>query len=232
MAQKNSAGERENVIQLIDVHKHYKMGDTIVKALRGSSLEVKRGEFISIQGPSGSGKSTLMNMVGCLDTPTKGTVILEKWDISTLKESDLAQLRGRKIGFIFQTFNLINNLTALENVALPMVFQNIEYEKRIKRAKNLLKEVGLGERLHHKPSELSGGQRQRVAIARALSNNPDVLLADEPTGNLDSKTGKKVLEMLKELNEEKGKTIVMVTHDPKAAEYANRTVNIIDGVVE
>ncbi len=222
----------EVVISLRDVHKHYQMGETTVKALRGSSLEVKKGEFISVQGPSGSGKSTLMNMIGCLDTPTSGTVILEDWNIAELGESDLAQLRGKKIGFIFQTFNLINNLTAIENVALPMLFQKKSYEERMKRAKKLLEDVGLGERLQHKPAELSGGQRQRVAIARALSNDPDVLLADEPTGNLDTETGKKVLKKMEELHEEKGKTIVMVTHDPKAADYAERIVNIKDGVVQ
>ncbi len=224
--------ENDVVIRLEDVHKHYMMGEAIVKALRGSSLEVKKGEFIAVQGPSGSGKSTLMNMIGCLDTPTKGKVFLEKWNIADLEESDLAQLRGKKIGFIFQTFNLINNLNALENVALPMVFQNMDYEERIITAKKLLVDVGLGDRLQHKPSEMSGGQRQRVAIARALANDPDVVLADEPTGNLDTETGKKVLEKLKELNEENGKTIVMVTHDPHAAEYAERIVKIKDGVVQ
>ncbi|MFP4116853.1 MAG: ABC transporter ATP-binding protein [Candidatus Aenigmatarchaeota archaeon] len=225
--------DNENiVIELEDVHKVYQMGETKVRALRGSSLEVRRGEFLSIEGPSGSGKSTLMNMIGCLDVPTSGKVHLEKWDIQKLTESDLAQIRGKKIGFVFQTFNLIKNLTALENVAMPMMFQGISKEKRLKRAKNLLVEMGLGERLNHKPAELSGGQQQRVAIARALANDPDVLLADEPTGNLDSKTGKKVLEKLKDLNEREGKTIVMVTHDPNAAEYAERIVEIKDGVVK
>jgi len=226
------SGDPKIIIELKDVHKVYQMGETKVRALRGSSLEVKKGEFLSIEGPSGSGKSTLMNMIGCLDVPTSGKIHLEKWDIQKLKESDLAQIRGKKIGFIFQTFNLIKNLTALENVAMPMMFQGVPKEKRLKRAKELLVEMGLGERLHHKPAELSGGQQQRVAIARALSNDPDVILADEPTGNLDSKTGKKVLEKLKDLNEKEGKTIVMVTHDPNAAEYADRIVNIKDGVVD
>ena len=224
--------ENENIIiELEDVHKVYQMGETKVRALRGSSLKVKRGEFLSIEGPSGSGKSTLMNMIGCLDVPTSGKVHLEEWDIEKLSESDLAQIRGKKIGFVFQTFNLIKNLTALENVAMPMMFQGVVKEKRLKRAKKLLVEMGLGERLHHKPAELSGGQQQRVAIARALGNDPDVLLADEPTGNLDSETGKKVLKKLKDLNEKEGKTIVMVTHDPRAAEYAGRVVEIKDGVV-
>ncbi len=222
----------EIIIDLKDVHKIYEMGETKVRALRGSSLEVKKGEFLSIEGPSGSGKSTLMNMIGCLDVPTSGKIHLERWDIEKLQESDLAQIRGKKIGFIFQTFNLIKNLTALENVAMPMMFQGVSREKRLKRARDLLVEVGLGERLNHKPAELSGGQQQRVAIARSLANDPDVILADEPTGNLDTKTGKKVLEMLKDLNEEEGKTIVMVTHDPKASGYAGRIVQIKDGVVE
>ncbi len=221
-----------SIIELKDVHKVYQMGETKVRALRGSSLEVKKGEFLSIEGPSGSGKSTLMNMIGCLDVPTSGKIHLERWDIEKLKESDLAQIRGKKIGFIFQTFNLIKNLTAMENVAMPMMFQGVPREKRLKRAKDLLGEMGLEERLNHKPAELSGGQQQRVAIARALANDPDVILADEPTGNLDTRTGRKVLQKLKDLNEEEGKTIVMVTHDPNAAEYADRIVKIKDGVVE
>ena len=222
----------EIIIELKDVHKIYEMGKTKVRALRGSSLEVNKGEFLSIEGPSGSGKSTLMNMIGCLDVPTSGKIHLEKWDIEKLQESDLAQIRGKKIGFIFQTFNLIKNLTAIENVALPMMFQGVSREKRLKRARDLLVGVGLGDRLDHKPAELSGGQQQRVAIARSLANDPDVILADEPTGNLDTKTGKKVLEMLKDLNEREGKTIVMVTHDPRASGYAGRIVEIKDGVVQ
>ena len=221
----------ETVIELKDVHKHYQMGETTVRALRGSSLKVKKGEFIAIEGPSGSGKSTLMNMEGCMDLPTSGKVHLEKWNIEDLHESDLAQIRGKKIGFVFQTFNLIPSLTALENVMLPMVFQDEAYEKRVKRAASLLRKVDLGDRLDHKPSQLSGGQQQRVAIARSLANDPDVILADEPTGNLDSETGKTVLNMLKELNEEEDKTIIMVTHDPRAAKFAERIVNIKDGVV-
>ncbi|MFP4045795.1 MAG: ABC transporter ATP-binding protein [Candidatus Aenigmatarchaeota archaeon] len=223
--------EDDIIIELKDVHKVYQMGETKVRALRGSSLRVERGEFLSIEGPSGSGKSTLMNMIGCLDVPTSGKIHLEEWDIETLHESDLAQIRGKKIGFVFQTFNLIHNLTALENVMLPMMFQEVPKEKRYTRGRDLLKKVGLGKRLHHKPSELSGGQQQRVAIARALANDPDVILADEPTGNLDSKTGKKVLKLLKNLNEKEGKTIIMVTHDPRAAGYAGRVVKIKDGVV-
>lgn len=219
------------VIRLEEVHKYYQMGETRVEALRGSDLKVRRGEFLAIEGPSGSGKSTLMNMIGCLDVPTSGEVKLEKWNIGQLHESDLAQIRGKKIGFVFQTFNLIPSLNALENVMLPMIFQGKPYEKRVKRAANLLRKVDLGNRLEHKPSELSGGQQQRVAIARSLANDPGVILADEPTGNLDSKTGKKVLEFIQELNQNEGKTIVMVTHDPRVGNYAERIVRIKDGIV-
>lgn len=224
-------GDEDIIIELKDVHKNYEMGEVKVRALRGSSLRVKRREFLAIEGPSGSGKSTLMNMIGCLDVPTSGKVHLEKWDIQKLHESDLAQIRGRKIGFIFQTFNLMHELSALENVMLPMMFQDVPRKRRLKRAAKLLKKVDLEHRVKHRPSELSGGQQQRVAIARSLANDPDVILADEPTGNLDSKTGRKVLNLLKDLNEKEGKTIVMVTHDPRAGEFAGRTVKIKDGVV-
>lgn len=219
------------IIKLKDVHKNYRMGKTKVRALRGSSLKVEQGEFLAIEGPSGSGKSTLMNMIGCLDLPTSGKIHLEKWDVQKLHESDLAQIRGRKIGFIFQIFNLMHELTALENVMLPMLFQEVPRGKRKKRAAALLKRVDLADRMEHTPSQLSGGEQQRVAIARALANNPDVILADEPTGNLDSKTGRKVLKLLKDLNEERDKTIVMVTHDPRVEEFAERVVQIKDGIV-
>ena len=217
------------IIKLENVWKVYKMGEVDVNALRGLSLDIKHGEFVAIQGPSGSGKSTAMNMVGCLDTPTKGIIFLEGENISHMSESKLAQMRGRKIGFIFQTFNLINTLNALENVMLPMVFQNIGYEKRLKRAKELLEMVGLGDRINHRPNELSGGQQQRVAIARALANNPDIILADEPTGNLDSKTGSNVIDFLRKLHKEEGKTVVMVTHDESLARKAQRIIKIKDG---
>ncbi len=207
------------------------MGEVEVTALRGLSLEILPGEFVSIEGPSGSGKSTAMNMVGALDYPTKGKVYLDGHDISHLSESALAQIRGKKIGFIFQQFNLIGTLSALENVALPMMFQGVSADKRHKRAAELLSHVGLGERLHHKPTELSGGQQQRVAIARSLANDPEVILADEPTGNLDSTTGKAIMEYLQQLHRE-GKTIVMITHDQKLAKFAQRVEFLKDGKID
>lgn len=223
---------KKQIINLKDVFKIYKMGESNVNALAGVDLYVSEGEFVSIMGPSGSGKSTAMNLVGSLDTPTKGKIFLDQNDISHLYESDLAQIRGRKIGFIFQTFNLIPTLTAKENIVLPMVFQGYEKEEQEKRAKELLELVELNERSGHYPNELSGGQRQRVAIARALANDPDVILADEPTGNLDSKTGGKVLDFLEKLHKQ-GKTIVMVTHDQKLAEkYSERVYWLKDGKIE
>jgi len=218
------------IIRLENVWKTYKMGEVEVHALRGLDLEVNRGEFLAIQGPSGSGKSTAMNLIGCLDIPTKGTVFLDGKNISHLSESDLAQIRGQKIGFIFQQFNLINTLSAMENVMLPMMFQDFSEDERYKRAKELLELVELGDRMHHKPKELSGGQQQRVAIARSLSVDPDVILGDEPTGNLDSKTGITVMDFLKKLNSQ-GKTIVMVTHDDKLARQAKKVVYLKDGKI-
>jgi putative ABC transport system ATP-binding protein len=218
------------IIRLENVWKIYQMGEIEVQALRGLSLEVFSGEFVAIEGPSGSGKSTAMNMVGALDYPTTGRVLLDGHDISSMTESNLATIRGRKIGFIFQQFNLLVNLSALENVALPMMFQGIPESKRLERAKMLLERVGLGERIYHKPTELSGGQQQRVAIARALSNDPEVILADEPTGNLDSKTGTAILDFLKELNRD-GKTIVMITHDKHLAKSAQRVEMLKDGAI-
>ncbi len=221
----------ENIIELRDVWKTYVMGDVKVHALRGLSLEVKRGEFLAIMGPSGSGKSTLMNMVGALDVPSKGHIFLARKDIALMSESDLAQLRGRKIGFIFQKFNLLTSMTAKENVMLPLTFQSMsQYEKK-EKAEKMLKQVGLGQRMDHTPNELSGGQQQRVAIARALANSPDVILADEPTGALDSKTGGSVLDFLKQLHKEKGTTIIMVTHDEKIAEHADRIAYLKDGMI-
>jgi len=220
---------KQTIIKLHNVWKTYKMGEVEVQALRGLDLEVVKGEFLAIQGPSGSGKSTAMNLIGCLDIPTKGIIYLDGQDISELRESDLAQIRGRKIGFIFQQFNLINTLTALENVMLPMMFQGIPERERGERAAELLTKVGLGDRINHKPTELSGGQQQRVAIARALAVNPPVILADEPTGNLDSKTGETVMSFLKKLQKEEGKTIVMVTHDNNLASEAERIAYLKDG---
>lgn len=219
------------IIKLVDVWKTYKMGEVDVHALRGLTLEVKPGEFLAIQGPSGSGKSTAMNMVGVLDVPTKGKIYLEGKDISKMGESDLAQIRGKKIGFVFQQFNLINTLSALENVMLPMTFQGIKSEERHKRGHHLLDLVELDDRMDHKPNELSGGQQQRVAIARALANKPDVLLADEPTGNLDTKTGETVLGFLKKLHKKEKMTIVMVTHDSDLSRHAQRVEHLVDGKI-
>ncbi len=218
------------IIKVENVWKIYKLGEVRVEALRGFNIKIKKGEFLSIMGPSGSGKSTCMNMIGCLDIPTSGKVFLDGIDIRTLKESELAKIRGKKIGFVFQQFNLIPSLNALENVMLPMIFQGVPKSERLERAKKLLKLVNMTSRMFHKPSELSGGERQRVAIARALSNNPELILADEPTGNLDSKTGIVIMNLLKKLNNE-GKTVVLVTHDAKLAEYADRIAYILDGKI-
>lgn len=221
---------KDTIIRLDNVWKIYQMGKVKVEALRGIDLEIKKGGFVAIMGPSGSGKSTAVNMIGCLDVPTKGHIYLDQHDISKLSESDLAQIRGKKIGFIFQQFNLLSTLTALENVALPMLFQNTDREARLETAKKLLEMVELGDRLSHKPNELSGGEQQRVAIARSLSNDPEVVLADEPTGNLDSKTGEIVIRFLEKLNKA-GKTIIMVTHDANVARHAQRIEHLKDGRV-
>lgn len=219
------------IIELSNVWKIYRMGEVEVPALQGLSLKVYPGEFVSIMGKSGSGKSTAINMIGCLDIPTKGSIFLEGRDIATMEESELAQIRGKKIGFIFQQFNLIPTLTALENVMLPMTFQGVPKEKRMRRAQDLLRLVDLSERFHHRPTELSGGQQQRVAIARALSNEPEVILADEPTGNLDSKTGKSVMEFLQSLNKKEKTTIILVTHDETLSKVAARTEVLSDGKI-
>lgn len=216
------------IIDLDEVEKIYEMGDTKVEALKGSNVEIEEGEFVAVMGPSGSGKSTLMNMIGALDTPTSGEVHIGEEAISELGEDELALLRSEKIGFIFQQFNLIPSMNATENVALPMLFRGVGKQERTSRAEKILKRVGLGDRLHHMPSELSGGQRQRVSIARSLANDPDIILADEPTGNLDTETGENIMDLLTELNEE-GKTIIMVTHDENDAEYSDRIIKIVDG---
>ena len=221
---------KKPIIELKDVWKTYTMGEVKVHALRGMSLKVHEGEFLAVQGPSGSGKSTAMNMIGALDVPTKGKVFLNGRDIATFSESGLARIRGKTIGFIFQKFNLINTLTALENVMLPLTFQNIPEGTRRKLAKETLTNAQLGDRTGHRPTELSGGQQQRVAIARALVTDPKVILADEPTGNLDSKTGQTVMSYLRELHKE-GKTIVMVTHDDKLAHLADRIEFLMDGQI-
>ena len=222
----------KEVIRLRNVSKHYPMGDSIVKALSHLEFKVFKGEFVAIMGPSGSGKSTAMHLVGSLDMPTYGTIYLDGDDISKLSESDLAQVRGKKIGFIFQSFNLIPNLTVKENVMLPMMFQGTSFNERSEKAEELLKLVGLYERMEHYPGEISGGEMQRVAIARSLANDPEVILADEPTGNLDTKTGEIIMEFLEKLNRE-GKTIIMVTHDPDLAEkYADVVYHLLDGKLD
>ncbi len=208
------------------------MGDSVVKAVDGIDITIERGDFVAIMGPSGSGKSTGVNLVGSLDLPTQGTIFLDGHDISHLSESEVAQLRGKKIGFIFQSFNLISNLTALDNVSLPMVFQNVPANEREAKAMKILEEIGLKDRIYHYPKELSGGQQQRVAIARALANDPEIILADEPTGNLDSKTGEQVMELLENLNK-KGKTIIIVTHDSNLAmNHARKIFWMRDGKIE
>ena len=206
------------------------MGDETVKALDEINIDVYEGEFVAIVGPSGSGKSTAMNLVGALDFSTKGDIYLDNINIEKLEESDLAQIRGKRIGFIFQTFNLINTLTAVENVMLPMIFQGIEYEERFERAKELLTKMGLEHRLTHLPQQLSGGERQRVAVARALANDPEVILADEPTGNLDTKRGEEIANMLDQLNKE-GKTIILITHDMYVAKHASKRYYLRDGKI-
>jgi len=219
------------VIELKNVWKTYNMGKVKVNALRGISLKVNKGEFLAVVGKSGSGKSTIMNLIGCLDIPSQGEIYLDSKNVSKLNESDLSQIRGRKIGFIFQQFNLIPTLNALENVALPGEFQNNSTSKLQKKAKELLEFVDMQDRIDHKPTQLSGGQMQRVAIARSLINDPEVILADEPTGALDSKTGLQVMSLLEKLNKEEGKSIVIVTHDSSLAKHADRVIELKDGEI-
>jgi len=223
--------KQEIAIELKHVKKHYEMGHNIVKALDGVDVKINKGDFVVIIGPSGSGKSTMMNMVGALDLPTKGDVCLDGQNIAHYDESDLAQIRGRKIGFVFQTFNLIPTLTAKENISLPMMFQKVSRDEKSERADEILKDVKLTHRGNHLPNELSGGERQRVAIGRALANNPDIILADEPTGNLDSKTGLEIMNLFKDLNK-KGKTIIVVTHNLNLIKYASKVLKIRDGKLE
>jgi len=232
MIKNSKIGKPKEVIHLHDVDRFYHMGENLVKAVNKMNICVKEGDFVAIMGQSGSGKSTSMNLVGSLDLPTHGKIYLDEKDTSKFTESDLAQLRGKKIGFIFQQFNLIPNLTALENVMLPMLFQNVDEYERKQRAKEILILVKLEKRINHYPNQLSGGEQQRVAIARALANDPEIILADEPTGNLDSRTGEIVMKFLNKLNEE-GKTIVMVTHDKNLAlEHAREIYWLKDGRVE
>lgn len=220
----------EYVIDIDSLTKIYKTGKTDFKALNNVTLKIRKGDFVAIMGPSGSGKSTLMNIIGCLDRPTSGTVIIDGENISTVSDNQLAEIRGRKIGFIFQKFNLIPTMNALKNVSLPMVFLGGSKADRDRRASDLLAKVGLTNWATHRPTELSGGQQQRVAIARSLSNNPAIILADEPTGNLDTKTGEQIMEILIALNKE-GKTILLVTHAIALKRFANRVVNMLDGEI-
>jgi len=219
----------EAIVKLENISKIYQLGSIELQAIKGISLEINRGSFMTIMGASGSGKSTLLNMIGCLDSPTEGKVFLKGKDVSLLSEDQLSQLRGKTIGFIFQEFNLLPNLNSLDNVALPMVFQGLPEIKRRERAKNLLCMVGLENRIFHQPAELSGGEKQRVAIARALANDPELIIADEPTGNLDSVTGKKVMEILSDFHKKEKKTIIIVTHDINIANYTEEIFNIKDG---
>jgi len=219
------------MIKLQDIWRLYHMGEETINALAGINLEIGQGEFVSIVGPSGSGKSTLLNIIGGLDSPTKGNIIVDGQDLSKASDSELSSYRNKKIGFVFQTFNLQPTYNALENVALPLVFARVPFGKRSQIAKEALETVGLGDRVRHKPSELSGGERQRVGIARALVNNPKILLADEPTGNLDSKARERIMELLAELNKERGLTLLLVTHDLESAKSADRMLNMRDGQI-
>jgi putative ABC transport system ATP-binding protein len=221
---------RQVMIRTLDIWKTYVMGDEEIHALRGVSFEIKRGEYVAIIGPSGSGKSTLMNMIGCLDTPTKGEYWLNGKLVSQMDDDELAHIRNKEIGFVFQTFNLLPRATALHNVELPLIYNGTPSGERLEKAKKALESVELGHRMSHKPNELSGGQRQRVAIARALVNNPSIILADEPTGNLDSKTSVEIMNLLEKLHE-RGNTIILVTHEPDIASHAHRVLTILDGQI-
>lgn len=221
----------EKMIETKEISKIYKMGSETINALVSISIEINRGEYVAFMGPSGSGKSTLMNIIGCLDTPTSGQYILNKNDVSDLTENELAEIRNKEIGFVFQTFNLLPRATSLENVALPLIYAGYGKSERNDMAQAALESVGLGTRSKHKPNELSGGQRQRVAIARALVNNPSIILADEPTGNLDSKTSYDIMDLFQELHNQ-GNTIIMVTHEDDIAHYSHRIIRLRDGLIE
>jgi len=221
----------KEVIRLVDIVKNYKVGTQLVRALRSVSLQINAGEYVAIMGASGSGKSTLMNVLGCLDTPTSGTYILNGQDVSHLIDDELAEIRNSEIGFIFQTFNLLPRNSALENVMLPLVYAGVKKDMRLERAEQMLTDVGLADRVDHKPNELSGGQRQRVAVARALINNPAILLADEPTGNLDSKTSEEIMQLFSNIHKQ-GNTLIVVTHEEDIARHAHRIIRLKDGQIE
>jgi len=222
---------RQEVIKLIDITRHFRVGTEVVRALRGLSLTLYKNEFIALMGPSGSGKSTLMNLLGCLDTPTSGQYYLNNMDVSKLDDNNLAEIRNKEIGFVFQTFNLLPRSTALENVMLPLIYAGYNKSSRLQRAEEVLGQVNLSDRMLHKPNELSGGQRQRVAIARALVNRPSIILADEPTGNLDSTTSIEIMGLIEEIHKA-GNTIIVVTHEEDIARHAHRIIRLIDGKVE
>lgn len=219
------------IIALRDIRKTYDLGKVKIEVLKGVNAVVRKNEYVAIMGPSGSGKSTLMNILGCLDKPTSGQYVLNGTDVSRMDEDQLAEVRNKEIGFVFQTFNLLARLTGIENVALPLIYGGVKKSDRVERAENILKAVGLGHRMHHKPNELSGGERQRVAVARALVNNPSIILADEPTGNLDTKTSYEIMELFEEIHA-KGNTVIIVTHEEDIARYAHRIIRIRDGVIE
>ncbi len=219
------------IIETTDISKRYIMGSEVIDALKSITISVNKGEYVAFMGPSGSGKSTLMNIIGCLDTPTKGRYVLNGKDVSDMTESELAEVRNKEIGFVFQTFNLLPRMSSLENVALPLIYSGLNKADRTEKAQQALSNVGLADRGKHKPNELSGGQRQRVAVARALVNDPSILLADEPTGNLDSKTSYEIMDLFDQLHR-KGNTIVMVTHEEDIAQYAHRIIRLRDGLVE
>ena len=222
---------KEFVIDLKNIIRNFQLGSQTVHVLKGIDLTIKKGEYVALMGPSGSGKSTLMNLLGCLDTPTSGSYMIANRDVSKMNDNQLADVRNKEIGFVFQTFNLIPRQTALQNVALPLVYAGEKKEKRISRAKKVLDEVGLSDRITHKPNQLSGGQRQRVAIARALVNSPSIILADEPTGNLDSSTSNEIMKLFEEIHKN-GNTLIIVTHEEEIAQHANRIIRLKDGEIE